>query len=97
MGARSNRSGWAYGDRGMCGPGGTPSRWLTILGSAYERPVLYATQQEAEQALSEHPQRDNPRLDMVVAHVTEVPHSGVRGGYVYKITEPSGKERRPLT
>ena len=85
-----NRSGWAFGDRGVWNVGehkGDLSRYLTILGSAYDAPELYGTQAEAESALSRHPLANSPHMNMVVAHVTEVPHSGVTGpGYAYPIT-----------
>ena len=84
-----NRSGWAFGDRGVWNVGehkGEQSRYLTILGSAHRRPKLYATQDEAAAAMGRHPLAKSPHLNMVVAHVTEVSHGGVSGGYAYPIT-----------
>lgn len=90
MSAGKYRSGWAYGDRGVWRYGehvGDLSRYLTILGSAYKAPKLYATQAEAEAALDKSGMRGAKHLNMVVAHVTEVPHGGVTGrGYAYPIT-----------
>lgn len=80
----TQRSGWAYGDRGESG--GKPSEWLTILGSALRTPVLHATQSEAERALDEAGMRRAKHMNIVVAHVTEVRHGGVSGGYAYRIT-----------
>ena len=80
-----NRSGWAYGDRGMTD--GQPSRWLTILGSAYEAPKLYADRAQAERALDERSIRHAKHMNIEVQHVTEVRHPGVTGrGYAYRIT-----------
>ena len=86
-----NRSGWAFGDRGVWNVAphkGDLSRYLTILGSAYTAPKLYATQEEAEKALDARPGlRAAKHMNIVVAHVTEVPHGGVTGrGYAYPIT-----------
>lgn len=85
-----NRSGWAFGDRGVWSVGehkGEQSRYLTILGSAHTAPRLYATEGEARAALDRHPLRDSKHMNMVVAHVTEVSHPGVTGrGYAYPIT-----------
>ena len=78
------RSGWAYGDRGEWN--GEMSRYLTILGSAYRTPKLYATQGEAESALDKSGKRRWRGLNMTVAHVTETIHGGVSGGYAYRIT-----------
>lgn len=78
------RSGWAFGDRGEWN--GEPSRYLTILGSKWERPKFYATEDEAEAARGEHPLANSPHIKLVVAHVTEVPHGGVSSGYAYPIT-----------
>ena len=83
------RSGWAFGDRGVWNVGehkGEQSRYLTILGSALRRPKFYATREEAERALDAAGMRHATYMDMVVAHVTEVPHSGVSSGYAYPIT-----------
>lgn len=80
-----HRSGWAYGDRLVSEPG-EPSEWLTILGSAYRRPVLYATQDEAERALDGAGIRYAVHMNIVVVHVTEVAHGGVSGGYAYRIS-----------
>ena len=80
----SNRSGWAYGDRGVWD--GEQSRYLTILGSFWRQPKLYATQEEAETAMGRHPLRNAPELNWAVAHVTEVTHGGCSGGYAYPIT-----------
>ena len=86
----ANRSGWAYGDRGVWNVGehkGDLSRYLTILGSAYTAPKLYGTQAEAEAALDKTGMRAAKHLNMVVVHVTEVAHGGVTGrGYAYPIT-----------
>ena len=85
-----NRSGWAFGDRGVWSVGehkGDLSRYLTILGSAHAAPKLYATQAEAEAALARHPLANAAHMNMTVAHVTEVAHGGVTGrGYAYPIT-----------
>ena len=78
------RSGWAFGDRGIWN--GEASRYLTILGSRYERPKLYAAREEAEAALGRHP-CNLAHMNMTVAHVTEKFHGGVSGGYAYWITE----------
>ena len=85
------RAGWAYGDRDVWTYGehkGELSRYLTILGSAYRRPTLYASQAEAETALDKSGMRGAVHMNMTVAHVTEVPHGGVTGayGYAYPIT-----------
>jgi len=82
----TNRSGWAFGDRGE--HNGAPSRYLTILGSAHEAPALYGTREEAEAALDGKPKlKAAAWLNMTVAHVTEVRHGGVTGrGYAYPIT-----------
>jgi hypothetical protein len=84
------RTGWAFGDRGEWN--GEFSRYLTILGSAYQRPALYATEDEARAALARHPMRNNPHMNMQVAHVTEFRHPGVTGprGYAYRITDTIG-------
>ena len=87
----ANRSGWAFGDRGVWSVGehkGEQSRYLTILGSAHTAPKLYATQAEAEAALDARPNlKAAKHMNIVVAHVTEVPHAGVTGrGYAYPIT-----------
>ena len=79
------RSGWAYGDRGRS-PLGEPSDWLTVLGSAYRRPELYATQAGAERALDDAGIRHALHMNIEVAHVTEVAHGGVSGGYAYRIS-----------
>jgi len=79
------RSGWAYGDRSEWQ--GEASRYLTILGSAYRRPVLHSTREQAEAALNEAGIRHARHMNMVVAHVTEVPHRGVSSGYAYRITQ----------
>ena len=93
-----NRSGWAFGDRGVWGVGehkGDLSRYLTILGSAHQAPRLYATQAEAEAALDKSGMRHAKHLNMTVAHVTEVPHAGVTGrGYAYPITGAFDSENR---
>ncbi len=85
-----SRSGWAYGDRGVWTVGehaGELSRYLTILGSAHRKPVLYDTQAEAEAALDKTNLRSAKHMNIVVAHVTEVPHPGVSGrGFAYPIT-----------
>ena len=84
-----DRKGWAFGDRGVWNVGehkGEQSRYLTILGSAYRRPKLYATREEAAAAMGRHPLAKSPHLNMTVAHVTEVSHGGVSGGYAYAIT-----------
>jgi hypothetical protein len=85
-----NRSGWAYGDRGVWSVApheGELSRYLTILGSAYRRPELYGTREQAEAALDKRGLRNAPHMNMTVAHVTEVPHGGVSGrGFAYPIT-----------
>jgi len=78
-----SRSGWAFGDRGVWD--GEQSRYLTILGSRWSRPRLYGTQGEAETALAGHPLAKSPHLNMQVAHVTEVAHGGVSGGFAYAI------------
>ena len=67
---------------------GELSRYLTILGSAYRKPELYGTREEAEAALNGRPGlRSAPHKNMTVAHVTEVPHGGVSGrGFAYPIT-----------
>jgi hypothetical protein len=84
------RAGWMYGERGVWTYGerkGELSRYLTILGSAYRAPTFYATRAEAEAALDVSGLRDNPHMNMCVAHVTEVPHGGVTGrGYAYPIS-----------
>lgn len=92
-----NRSGWAFGDRGVWSVGehkGELSRYLTILGSALRRPVLYGTRAEAVAVLAGHPLRDSRHMNMVVAHVTEVPHGGVSGGFAYPITGAFDSENR---
>ena len=85
-----DRAGWAFGDRGVWNVGehkGDLSRYLTILGSAYTAPKLYAPQDEAEAALDKAGMRHAAHMNMVVAHVTEVPHGGVTGrGYAYPIS-----------
>lgn len=93
-----NRSGWAFGDRGVWNVGehkGEQSRYLTILGSAHTAPKLYATEEEATAALARHPLAKSPHMNMTVAHVTEVPHAGVTGrGYAYPITGAFDSENR---
>lgn len=85
------RSGWAYGDRGVwrtAPHAGELSRYLTILGSAHRKPELFGSREEAEAALDKRPGlRSAQHMNMVVAHVTEVPHPGVSGrGFAYPIT-----------
>jgi hypothetical protein len=80
------RSGWAYGE--LVGS----DDWLTIMGSAHRRPVLHATVAEAETALAGEAYRDSPHLDLVVRHVTEVPHGGVSGGWAYRVTTITDEE-----
>ena len=94
----AQRKGWAFGDRGVWSVGehkGDLSRYLTILGSAHQAPKLYATEEEARAALARHPLANSKHLNMVVAHVTEVPHPGVTGrGYAYPITGAFDSENR---
>ena len=83
------RTGWTYGDRGVWSVGehaGTKSNYLTVLGSRWKRPVLHATEQAARAAFDQEPYRNNPHMNLEVAHVTETPHGGVSGGYAYRIT-----------
>jgi hypothetical protein len=83
------RSGWAYGERGVWNVGehkGEQSRYLTIIGSAHKRPVLHDTRELAEAALGASPASKWTYIHLEVAHVTEVQHGGVSGGYAYPIT-----------
>ena len=93
-----NRSGWTWGDRGVWTVGeakGSLSRYLTVLGSAYKAPALYATQAEAEAALDAAGMRHAKHMNITVCHVTEVPHGGVTGrGYAYPITGAFDSENR---
>lgn len=76
------RHGWAFGEF-------TGSRdWLTIPGSYYRRPELHQTRMAAEAAMSAHPLYGSAHAHLEVAHVTEVRHGGVSGGYAYRVTAP---------
>lgn len=81
MGARQ---GWTFG----AFMGGT--EYLTVPGSAYRRPELYAAWGEADEALSASGLRGNPYMDATVAYVTEVAHGGVSLGYAYRVAEAPG-------
>ena len=74
----ADRSGWAYG--AVAG-----EQWLTIYGSAYERPVLHPTCELAAEALEAGSLQG---AGLSVAHVTEVWHAGMTGPrpYAYRIT-----------
>jgi hypothetical protein len=74
----AGRSGWAYG--AVAG-----GEWLTIHGSAYQRPVLYPARELAAEALEASSLRDS---GLSVAHVTEIWHAGMTGPRpcAYRIT-----------
>jgi hypothetical protein len=81
---QAQRAGWAFGT--FIGS----IDWLTIPGSAYRRPELYVTWEEADRALNVSGLRGNPYQDYTVAYVTETPHSGCSGGYAFRITDAPG-------
>jgi hypothetical protein len=80
----AQRAGWAYGEAGSSG------QWLTIVGSAHQRPVLHPAREAAEAALDADPRlKSNLLVDIEIAYVTEVRHGGVTGnGLAYRITDP---------